>query len=147
MLRAKNKLTVENMLAIQKDVYSAFDMFLARQIVTAFNRKRGGGKASGNDLTSQAISVLRTWNGQMDKDHPEPLVTELMLRETGEALMQAAGISRSAIDAHPDVRVKPQVIETLLRERPAGWVKNDDWDGWLLENLRRALEDASESSR
>jgi penicillin amidase len=136
MLRAGNKMTVDKMLAIQKDVYSAFDSFLGRQIVAAFDRR-----GSGNDLIREAVALLRAWNGQMDKDHPEPLVTELMLRETGQALMRAAGISDAAIEAHPDVRVKAQVIETLLRDRPSGWVKNDDWDSWLLLNLAIALED------
>jgi penicillin amidase len=136
MLRAGHKLDANKMLAIQKDVYSAFDSFLARQIVAAFDHK-----GSGNDLIREAVALLRTWNGQMDKDHPEPFVTELMLRQTGQALMRAAGISDVAINAHPDVRVKPQVIETLLRDRPSGWVKNDDWDSWLLLNLAVALED------
>jgi penicillin amidase len=135
MLRAGHNLDANKMLAIQKDVYSAFDSFLARQIVTAFDHK-----GSGNDLIREAVALLRTWNGQMDKDRPEPLVTELMLGQTGEALMRAAGISDTEIQAYPDVRLKPQVIETLLRERPSGWVKNGDWDSWLLLNLAAALE-------
>jgi penicillin amidase len=141
LLRARDKLTVENMLAIQKDIYSAFDSFLARQIVAAFDRKGAGNDPPGDDLIRQAVAFLRTWNGQMDKEHPEPFVTQLLLREIGAALMRAAGISRPVMEAHPDVRLKPQVIETLLRERPTGWVKNDNWDGWLLENLRLALEE------
>ncbi|HEX4232363.1 MAG TPA: penicillin acylase family protein [Bryobacteraceae bacterium] len=135
MLRAGNKLDAPKMLAIQKDVYSAFDSFLASQIVAAFDRK-----GSRNDLIREAVALLRKWNGQMDKDHPEPLVTELMLRQAGQDLMQCAGISITAIQAYADVHPKPQLIETLLRNRPSGWVKNDDWDSWLLQNLALALE-------
>ena len=136
LLHAGKKINAQNMLAIQKDVYSAFDSFLARQVVTAFDHKGGSG-----DLTREAVILLRTWNGQMDKDHPEPFVTELMFRKTAQSLLRAAGISESVIEQYPDVRVKPQVIETLLRERPPGWVKNNDWNAWLLSNLDQALAD------
>jgi len=40
----------------------------------------------------------------------------------------------------PDILPRPQVIEKLLLERPSGWVANDDWDAWLLENFHSALE-------
>lgn len=135
MLQGKSKLSVEDMLTVQKDVYSAFDSFLARQVVAACDRK-----GSTDGMMGDAVAVLRGWNGQMDKNQAAPFVTQLLFRELEKALMQAAGISSAAIHNHPDVHIKPQVIETLLRNRPAGWVKNDDWDSWLLANFSAALE-------
>ena len=40
----------------------------------------------------------------------------------------------------PDVKPHAQAIETLLRERPQGWVPDNDWDRWLLGALSQALE-------
>jgi penicillin amidase len=136
LLRARSKLTVDDMLAVQKDVYSAFDRFLAGQIVAAFDHK-----GSTDQTIRGAVAVLRAWNGQMDKNQAAPFVTQLMLRQTGEELMHAAGIAAAAMHSYPDVRVKPQVIETLLCDRPSGWVKNDDWDAWVLQNFASALEE------
>ena len=72
MLTGRNGLRPEDTLAVQKDVYSAFSHYLAQTVVTAYER-RGKGRA---DL-ADAVALLRTWNGQMDKDRPEPLIVSL----------------------------------------------------------------------
>ncbi len=167
-LEATKKLTVADMLAIQKDVYSAYDDFLARQIVAAFARK-----GSSDALVREAVDVLRGWNGQMDKDEAAPMITQLLNRQAGSALVTAilppavqpsvekglrSGSPASAektgglpsektqlTDAQnrqvPSILPRPSIIEDLLRSRPSGWVAKDEWDGWLLENLSRALRD------
>ena len=40
--------------------------------MAAYDRRGGHG-----DL-AESIALLRTWNGQMDKDKPEPLIMSLM---------------------------------------------------------------------
>ena len=50
------------MLAIQTDVYSAYDHFLAAQVLAAFERKHGDDR-----FLKEGLEVLRRWNGQMDK--------------------------------------------------------------------------------
>jgi penicillin amidase len=166
-LEATKKLTVEAMLAIQKDVYSAYDNFLAHQIVAAFAR-RGSSEA----LMREAVDVLRSWNGQMDKDEAAPMITELLGREAASALVRIvlSGQVQQSVDKElrsespasaektggrpsektapdarnrpfPSILPRPSIIEDLLRGRPAGWVANNDWDGWLLGNLSRALQD------
>ncbi len=127
LLNAKPKLTVDDMLAIQKDVYSAFDYFLAQQAIAASTRH-----ARGDELTRAAIELLRHWNGQMDKDEAAPMITELFRDELGRELV----ISNSNF---ANIRPRPQVIETLLRDRPSGWVAKDDWDTWLMQTFNAAL--------
>ncbi len=130
-LRAKPKLSVDDMLSIQKDVYSAYYHFLATQVVTAVQRK-----ANTEAAVKEAAGILQGWNGQMDKDQASPFVTELLNYEMGHSLV--AGLA-------PKVKVtripRPQVLETLLRTRPAGWVPKDDWDAWLLDRLKAAVEE------
>jgi penicillin amidase len=134
LLQAKNKLTVDDMLAVQKDVYSAFHHYLAKQIVKAFDHR-----GSANDYARQAIQILRDWNGQMDKDEAAPFVTELVRQQLGDALVQCAAMEPAGRNL-PDIRPRPQVVESLLRERPVGWITGDDWEAWLLTNLTKAME-------
>jgi penicillin amidase len=129
LLSAKPKLTVGDMLAVQKDVYSAYDYFLAQQAITAVS-KHGSNEQS----VREAVEILRQWNGQMDKDQPAPMITELLSRDIGDALMRSL-MQRAVPDIHP----RPQIIEQLLGERPRGWVPNDDWDGWFEKRFTSAL--------
>lgn len=168
-LAAKRKLSVNDMLAVQKDVYSAYDYFLAKQVIAAARRQHGTMDAS----LREAIEVLEKWDGQMDKDEAAPMITQLLNNQLGTSLVwslvQPAAIrgaensvraqleaSAKKAGAHsgsasrpqlmaiqgpafPTVRPRPEVIEDLLRERPRGWVAQDNWDGWLIERLAAAL--------
>jgi penicillin amidase len=155
-LTAKAKLTVDDMLAVQKDVYSAYDLFLAHQVIAACARQ----PANNNDVHA-AVAILARWNGQMDKDEAAPFITELLDQDLGQMLVIIASISlppetanrklstsAEKAGAHyrlfappsfPNLVPRPQVIETLLRERPQGWVANNDWDAWLLQSFKSAL--------
>lgn len=155
LLAAKPKLTVDDMLAVQKDVYSAYDSFLARQVIAAAARH----PASDSDVRS-AIAVLDRWNGQMDKDESAPMMTELLDQGLARSLIISAALSpppspdpkpstsAAKAGAHyrlagstgfPDIVPRPQVIETLLTRRPSGWVASDDWDAWLMQNFDAAV--------
>jgi penicillin amidase len=77
----------------------------------------------------------------MEKDQAAPMMTQLLsdtLRASLTALiLQDSGKARE----HPDVLPRPQIAETLLRARPAGWVPNDDWNAWLLQQFADALQE------
>jgi penicillin amidase len=154
LLRAKGKLTVDDMLAVQKDVYAAYDKFLAEQIVQLHPSKEEADRA--------AEDILRRWNGQMDKDQAAPFITELLNNELSanlpRLLLLTVTAPKPATPTKPspatptkplkDTRViglplphpRQQVIESLLRNRPAGWVPNDDWSAYLLAAFHAALE-------
>ena len=127
LLSAKSKLTVDNMLAVQKDVYSAYDRFLAMQIVAAY-RKVG----SKNDLASEAIDLLRRFDGQMDKGASAPVVTQFVSDAMGVKLTAATSTSYHHLP-------RPQIVEHMLNTRPTGWVGQDNWDKWIMECLDEAL--------
>jgi penicillin G amidase len=161
LLRAKRKLDISDMLAIQKDVYSAYDRFLAHQAVAAVARR-----GASDEIARRAAEILRRWNGQMDKNDAAPMITQLLSNEMGAALWLSVaspalapsgsrppvrpGVAQvnkgNAPTVHskgefvPEIMPRPGVIESLLRKRPAGWVPADDWDGWILKNLVSALE-------
>lgn len=136
-LKAKPKLDVNDMLAIQKDVYSAYDLFLAQQILAAV-RNRG---TLSNSLIQQAVPILQSWNGQMDKDLPAPLITQLVSSVMGQSLVASNMNSASA----PPLLPHPEIVQDLLSTRPNGWVPTDNWDAWIIQQVATALQDGAKS--
>ena len=84
-LQAKQHLTVKDMQAIQTDIYSAYDRFLACQVVAAFDRMHPD-----DDFLKQGVGVLRKWNGRMDREQSAPLITELLHATLAEMLVHIA---------------------------------------------------------
>ena len=63
------------MLAVQKDVYSAFSHFLAGQVTAAWDKK-----PKAEQSTAPAVDLLRSWNGQMEKGTAAPMLFSLTVR-------------------------------------------------------------------
>lgn len=120
-----------DMLRIQTDAYSAFSHFLAGQIVAAYGRR----KANNPDL-ADAIALLRQWNGQMDKDRPEPLIATLAYQHLRRAVGENASPGKGGAWEY---QMAPAVLERLLRSRPPGWF--DEYDLLLLRTLVDAVEE------
>src|ERR1039457_3864650 len=66
-LAARNGWRAQDLLAVQKDIYSAFSHFLAGQLVGAYEKRNAH-----NPALEPAVGLLRAWNGQMDKDMAAP---------------------------------------------------------------------------
>jgi penicillin amidase len=123
----------DQMLAVQKDVYSAFSHFLAQQVVAACDRK----KPANANLTD-AIALLRSWNGQMEKQTPAPMLISLVYLEVRKRIAESAAPGKADFYG---VQMAPAVIEKILRNDARGWF--EDRDGLLI----RALTDAVEAGR
>ena len=131
LLSSRNGWRAAEMLGVQKDVYSAFDRFLAQQVVAAYE-KRG---AHNPDLDS-AVTLLRGWNGQMDKDLAAPFLSVLVYQHVRSAIAEKAAPGKGQAYTYP---MAAPVVEKLLRERPAGWFA--DYDAMLLTALADAVEE------
>ena len=132
MLRPSgNKLKPEDNLRIEKDVYSGFSRFLARQLVAAYE-KRG----ATNPLFTDAVAMLKTWDGQMDKDHAEPFIVTLVFQYIRKAVADRASPGGGALY---DPQISASVVERLLRERPAGWFA--DYNELLLRCFADGMEE------
>lgn len=131
MLMGRKGLRPADTLAIQKDVYSGFSRHLAQAVVAAYDRRRSGRKD-----VAEAIALLRNWNGQMEKDRPEPLMMALMFEHFRKAIAEVASPGKSALY---ETQMAPAVIEQLLRTRPEGWFQN--FDDALVESFSEALEE------
>jgi penicillin amidase len=131
LLAAGKAWTPDKMLAVQKDVYSPFSHFLARQAVAAVQKTKAGGAAQ------EAASLLKNWNGQMEIGLAAPVVADLLYRQVRRRLAES-----TAPKAASGYRLwmAPWAVERMLRERPAGWFPN--WDKMLADATADAYEEA-----
>jgi penicillin amidase len=131
LIAARPKWRAVDLLAVQKDVYSGLNKFLAEQIVAAYDRRK-----SPNPAMDAAVSLLRGWNGQMAKDQAAPFLISLAYRYVRSA---AAENAAPGFGPQYGSTLAPLAVERLLRERPAGWFA--DYDGVLLGALVDAVEE------
>lgn len=126
-----NKLTPADNLRIQKDVYSGLSKFLARQLVAAYD-KRG----AASPVFTDAIAMLRSWDGQMDKDRAEPFIVTLVYQYIRKAISERASPGSGALYETP---LSPAVVERMLKERPDGWF--GDYGELLLRCFADGMEE------
>jgi penicillin amidase len=130
LLESRDHWRPEEMLTVQKDVYSAFSYVLATETVKAWDKNPGA-----NPQIRSAVDELRKWNGQMEKGLAAPMIASLLFTE-----LRKAAAKRAAPGAEEEYasRMAPVVIEQLLRERPAEWFP--DYDELLRNSLAAAVE-------
>ena len=133
LLRARKGWKPEDMLTVQKDVYSEFSHFLSQQVLAAYKAR---GQRNAN--LADAATLLEKWNGQMEKGQAAPLVVTLIFQQLRRAIADRAAPGKGAF-YDPDIATA--AIEKLLRDRPASWFS--DYDSLLL----RAFADAIEEGR
>jgi penicillin amidase len=133
----RNLLTVhsgwkpEQMLGVETDIYSAFSAYLAKSIVTAYDRR----KAHNPDL-EDAIALLRSWNGQMDQNQAAPLIVTLAFQHLRRAVAENASPRHGSAYER---EIATAVLENLLRTRPPNWFP--DYDLLLLRVLSDGVEE------
>lgn len=131
MLHGRTGLKPEDNLRVQKDVYSGFSLMLAKAIVAACDKR----KVSNGDLTD-AVAILRVWNGQMDKDEAAPLIVTLAFQYFRKAV---ADVASPGNGARYETQMAPAPLARLLKERPAGWFA--DYDEVLVRCLVDAIDE------
>lgn len=129
-LESRSQWTPSQMLSIQKDVYSELSVFLAQQVVAAWDQH-----PDSSTQLQGAVELLRHWNGQMEKQTAAPMLMQLVYEELRNAAAERAspGHERNYESAF----LAPEVVERLLRERPPDWFP--DYDAWLLKSLAAAV--------
>ena len=130
MLSARAGWRPEEMLAIQKDVYSDFARSLAQALVGAYDKRKAA-----NPALTDAVALLRVWNGQMEYSLSCPMLVTLAYQHLRRAVAESASKSPAVYEA----QMAPAVLEQLLRTRPPGWFA--DWDETLLRSLADAVEE------
>lgn len=126
-----NKLKPADSLRIQKDVYSGQLLFIARQLVAAY-----GDRKAPSAVFTDALALLRSWNGQMDRDQPAPLIATLTYQYLRKAVAERAAPGNGELYAS---KLAPAVVEHLLRARPASWFS--DYNQVLLQAFADGMDE------
>jgi penicillin amidase len=132
LLSARTGWRAPDMLSVQTDIYSAFDKFLAVQVLAAYD-KRG----SKNPALDPAVALLRAWDGHMDKELAAPFVISLVYQHLRNSVAEIASPGKGELYEYA---MGTAVIEKLLRERPEGWFR--DYDAALLRALLDGVDEA-----
>jgi penicillin G amidase len=120
-----------DMLAIQKDVYSSFADHLAHQIVKAYDRMKPAEPKLG-----EAVALLRSWNGQMEKRTAAPLVVILTYDELRKSAVKAAWSGPGDVY---QFMLAPAAIQNIIDSNGRGVFH--DTDHALLDALGAAIEE------
>ncbi|HYP06299.1 MAG TPA: penicillin acylase family protein [Bryobacteraceae bacterium] len=131
LLAKAGSLKPEDMLAIQKDVYSSFAKFIAQQTVTAYDKRKPK-----DDVLRVSVDLLRNWNGQMEIDGSAPLIATLIYQKLRTAVGNRASNGKSELW---ESSMAAPVVERLLRERPVQWFR--DYDQLLMRCFLEAIEE------
>lgn len=131
LLMKSGKVTPNDSLRIEKDVYGGSSLFLSRQLVQAAARKHNTEARLAN-----AVRLLSAWDGQMDLNLAQPLIATLAFQHVRREMAERASPGNGGLY---DVQIAPAVVEKLLRERPEGWFP--DYDDMLLRSFRSALDE------
>jgi penicillin amidase len=130
MLNARSGWRPEEMVTVQKDVYSPFLHALTREVVAAASKRRVD-----EPMVNSAVALLRSWNGQMEKGNSAPMIARLFYEELRRRMAERASPVGPASYTNTS---SPAVVLTIVRERRAGWF--GDWDKTIIEALQAALE-------
>jgi penicillin G amidase len=128
-----NKLRPEDSLRVEKDVYSGYNHFLAKRIVKAYSGRYGANKKLGD-----AVNLLRNWDGQMDKERPEPMITELTSNYIKKAAAERASPGSGNVYRY---QLSSALVQRLLTEQPRGWFQ--DYDQMLLQAFADGMEEGA----
>ena len=129
----------EDMLAVEKDVYSGFSSFLAAQIVAAYDRK----KPTKPEL-ADAVKLLRSWNGQMEKQTRGAAADHAGLRSIAQR-GGARGLARAADTDIYEPYMAPVAIQRIIESGGRGFFR--DQDDALLQALAAAIEEGRRDAR
>jgi penicillin amidase len=137
-LRGREKLSREDMLAIQTDVYSEVDQELAHRFAYAIDRA-----AATDARLKQAADLLRSWDGRMSTDSAAASII-FRTRQALWPMILEPKLGKD-IDAYSwsekNFAEEEIIMHGSSSATPSPWLPNayKDWDTLLAEAVRRGL--------
>jgi len=137
-LRGRDKLTREDMLGVQTDIYSAVDQELAHRFAYAIDRTAGA-----DARLKQAADLLRSWDGRMTPDSaPASIILRARQAFWPLILEPKLGSDAAAYDWAESNFAEEEIIMHGSSDTPNSWLSAGykDWDALLTEAVRKGLE-------
>jgi penicillin G amidase len=136
VLRANKKFTSADMLALQTDVYSEFDKFMAERFVYAVDHSS---KTSAR--AKAAADVMRNWDGRVTKDSAAATVN-LYARRKLTALLLDAKLGPQNAKLYSWF-MAPVWLETVVSRQPQRWLPPGytNYGDLLVAAVEQAVKD------
>jgi penicillin amidase len=142
VLESGKKFAPADMLALQTDVYSAFDRFCAERFVYALDHAQNL-----SPRARQARDLMRDWNGMMSTDSAAALVEVQSRSELARLLLQ----SKLSATANSSAPVSPADykwsmasvwLENILLKQPKRWLPErfPDFDAVMVAAVNAAVD-------
>jgi penicillin amidase len=137
-LRGRDKLTREDMLAVETDIYSEVDQELAHRFAYAIDHT-GGADAR----LKQAADLLRSWDGRVSTDSAAASII-FRTRQAFWPLVLQPKLGSDADDydwAESNFAEEEIIMHGSASATPSPWLPANykDWDTLLTEAVRRGL--------
>ena len=136
-LRAGKDYDIAAFSAIQADVTSLAERDLAHAAGAAIARRGGSADAE----LSRAGAALRGFDGRFVESSQAAVYAWALRRAAGDRLVRAHldhALGRRYLAENTGLVLV--ALGRMLRERPKGWVPRDDYDGFLVDSMRDALD-------
>ena len=138
-LRGREKLTREDMLAVETDIYSEVDQELAHRFAYAIDHTAGV-----DARLKQAADLLRGWDGRVSVDSSAASI----IYRTRQAFWQLVLEPRLGSDwdsyewAESNFAEEEIIMHGSASATPSPWLPGNykDWDALLTEAVRRGLD-------
>lgn len=144
--------TPQQMLGVELDRHSDFDLLLAHKIAYAIDHSSGTARGGDSARLRQAADLLRTWTGQMSTTSPAAAIVAATHNALWPALLAPqiqAHDSGSRADAMRYAGLYSwgegnSALEGLLEHMPKRWLPNGvaNWNDLLASIVEQGLRDA-----
>ena len=152
LLNAQPTWKPQQMLTVQLDQHSEFDLELAHRLAYAIDHSSATARGSDSRRLRQAADLLRTWTGEMSAGSPAAaivasthddlwpaLLVPQILKHDGGSHTEAVRVAR-LYTWHED----NTALEDLLEHMPARWLPRGvaNWSDFLTSVVEQGLRDA-----
>jgi penicillin amidase len=151
-LAAQARWTPQQMLALETDQHSEFDLALAQRLAYAIDHSSNAARGSDSARLRQASDILRTWSGQMSIGSPAAAVIAATHHDLWPALLvpqivahEGGSRSDALAVAHLYLWAESNTaLESLLANTPARWLPRGaaNWNDFLTTVVEQGLRDA-----
>jgi penicillin amidase len=159
LLSANRKFTAADMLAIQTDIFSSYDLFLAQRLTYAIDHAQNATQEA-----RAAADILRGWDGRVTPDSAAPTIIALARRQLWKLLLEPhlGAAKPPAQTARGDVANTPKLrlagwtayrwpysavaLENIVERQPARWLPSQfhSYDELLAAAVTAAISDADD---
>jgi penicillin amidase len=136
VLQSKPKLSPDDMLQLQTDVYSSAEKFFADRFTYAIDHTLGA-----DDRLKQAADILRNWDGRMTTDSAAAAIETRARMHLFETLLESKlGEDWQLYSTWGETAA----LENIVNRTPERWLPQSysDWNAFLSGMVRQSLNDA-----